>query len=327
MNNDNLKFHFDYMKNRKKYFVISAVLIAVSILSTFVLGLSLDIQFKGGTLITYLYDSGTSIDLNDFKDDAQEALGGIGVSVTGGTDFNTGKNNIQLSLLSNSGLTADKQIELTNALEEKYAEYGLEMAESTDVSPSAGKEFFSKCIVAAIFSVIVLIVYIAVRFKNIGGWLAGVCAIAALIHDIIMVYGTFVICRMEIDANFMAVILTILGYSINSTIVIYDRIRENRTLYKKTMTLGEMTNYSINQSMTRSINTSVTTIVAMLVVTIVALIYNVDSIISFSFPMMIGLISGTYSSICIAGPLWVWLEEKKKGGKEGGKEKKAAAAG
>ena len=297
------KFKFDYIKNRKIYFIISGIIVIFSILSTFIFGAKLDIQFKGGTLITYLYEG--DIDSNAFADDAEEALGGIQVKVTTGTDFNTGKNNIQLSLLSNSGLTADKQIVLNDTLEEKYADNSLQMAESTDVSPSSGKEFFQKCIVAAVFAAIVLILYIAIRFKNIGGWLAGICAVIALFHDIIVVYGTFVIFGMEIDANFMAVILTILGYSINDTIVIYDRIRENKTLYKDNLSLAELTNLSTNQSLTRSINTSVTTIATMLVVTIVAMVYGVNSIISFSFPMMIGLISGTYSTICIAGPLWV----------------------
>lgn len=306
------KFKFDYIKNRKIYFIISGIIVIFSILSTFIFGAKLDIQFKGGTLITYLYEG--DIDSNAFAADAEEALGDIQVKVTTGTDFNTGKNNIQLSLLSNSGLTADKQIVLNDTLEEKYADNSLQMAESTDVSPSSGKEFFQKCIVAAVFAAIVLILYIAIRFKNIGGWLAGICAVIALFHDIIVVYGTFVIFGMEIDANFMAVILTILGYSINDTIVIYDRIRENKTLYKDKLSLAELTNLSTNQSLTRSINTSVTTIATMLVVTIVAMVYGVNSIISFSFPMMIGLISGTYSTICIAGPLWVWLEEKKNGG-------------
>ena len=306
------KFKFDYIKNRKIYFIISGIIVIFSILSTFIFGAKLDIQFKGGTLITYLYEG--DIDSNAFAADAEEALDGIQVKVTTGTDFNTGKNNIQLSLLSNSGLTADKQIVLNDTLEEKYADNSLQMAESTDVSPSSGKEFFQKCIVAAVFAAIVLILYIAIRFKNIGGWLAGICAVIALFHDIIVVYGTFVIFGMEIDANFMAVILTILGYSINDTIVIYDRIRENKTLYKDKLSLPELTNLSTNQSLTRSINTSVTTIATMLVVTIVAMVYGVNSIISFSFPMMIGLISGTYSTICIAGPLWVWLEEKKNGG-------------
>lgn len=306
------KFKFDFIKNRKIYFIISGIIVIFSILSTFIFGAKLDIQFKGGTLITYLYEG--DIDSNAFAADAEKALGGIQVKVTTGTDFNTGKNNIQLSLLSNSGLTADKQIVLNDTLEEKYADNSLQMAESTDVSPSSGKEFFQKCIVAAVFAAIVLILYIAIRFKNIGGWLAGICAVIALFHDIIVVYGTFVIFGMEIDANFMAVILTILGYSINDTIVIYDRIRENKTLYKDKLSLAELTNLSTNQSLTRSINTSVTTIATMLVVTIVAMVYGVNSIISFSFPMMIGLISGTYSTICIAGPLWVWLEEKKNGG-------------
>lgn len=306
------KFKFDFIKNRKIYFIISGIIVIFSILSTFIFGAKLNIQFKGGTLITYLYEG--DIDSNAFAADAEKALGGIQVKVTTGTDFNTGKNNIQLSLLSNSGLTADKQIVLNDTLEEKYADNSLQMAESTDVSPSSGKEFFQKCIVAAVFAAIVLILYIAIRFKNIGGWLAGICAVIALFHDIIVVYGTFVIFGMEIDANFMAVILTILGYSINDTIVIYDRIRENKTLYKDKLSLAELTNLSTNQSLTRSINTSVTTIATMLVVTIVAMVYGVNSIISFSFPMMIGLISGTYSTICIAGPLWVWLEEKKNGG-------------
>lgn len=303
------KFNFDFIKNSKKYFTISIVLIIVCLLSTFIFGAKLDIQFKGGTLITYLYEN--DIDTAAFKADAEAALNGISVSITTGTDFSTGRKNIQVELLSNSGLTADKQIELTNALEEKYAENNLELAESTDISPSAGKEFFSKCLVAATFASIVLIIYIGIRFKNIGGWLAGLCAIIALFHDIIIVYGTFVIFGMEIDANFMAVILTILGYSVNDTIVIYDRIRENKNLFKDKYTIQELTNISTNQSLTRSINTSITTISAMLIVTIVSLVFGVKSIISFSFPMMIGLISGTYSSLCIAGPLWVYLEEKK----------------
>ena len=320
----NLKFNFDYIKNRKTYFIISSILVIFCILSTFIFGANLDIQFKGGTLITYLYEG--DIDTAAFKTDAETALEGIAVKITTGTDFSTGKNNIQLSLLSNSGLTADKQIVLTNALEEKYAVNGLVLAESTDVSPSAGKEFFSKCIVASVFSAIVLIIYIAVRFKNIGGWLAGLCAIIALFHDIIIVYGTFVVFGMDIDANFMAVILTILGYSVNDTIVIYDRIRENQKIYKGKMSLAELTNLSTNQSFTRSINTSVTTIAAMLVVTIVAMVYGVQSILSFSLPMMVGLISGTYSTICIAGPLWVYLEERKSNKNNDGAKKQNKAA-
>lgn len=313
-------YNFKFIKNSRKFAVLSIVLILISILSSFVFGAKLDIQFKGGTIITYLYDG--EIDADAFKADAAEALGGTDVSVAQGQDLATGKNNIRVSLLSNSGVTAEDQISLTNTLEEKYSDNALELGESTTVSPSAGKEFFSKCLVATAFSAIVLIIYIAVRFKTTGGWIAGACAIIALFHDIIIVYGTFVICGMGIDANFMAVVLTILGYSVNDTIVIYDRIRENEALYRnKNMSHADLTDLSINQSLTRSLRTSVTTISAMLIVTVVAYIYGVTSIISFSFPMMIGLISGTYSSLCVAGPLWIWIESKTKKEKDSPKAK------
>lgn len=302
------KFNIDFIGRKKLFFIISLVMIAVSVLSTFVFGANLDIQFKGGTILTYIYDG--EIDQSQFESDATAALGGIGVTSTVGEDFSTGRNNIQLSLISNSGLTSDKQFELTNTLTEKYAANNIELIESSDVSPSSGKEFFLKCLVAVLLSFIVLIIYIAIRFKNIGGWLAGVCAIVALLHDCIIVYGTFIVCHMSINANFMAVVLTILGYSINNTIVIYDRIRENETLFRKSKTRDEIVNMSINQSLTRSINTSITTIVAMLAVTIVAAVYGVTSIISFSLPMMIGMVAGAYSSVCFTCPLWVTLEDK-----------------
>lgn len=302
-------FNFDFIGKRKLFFTISIVLVAFSILSTFIFGVDLDIQFKGGTIITYVYDG--DLDCNSFVNDAKEILGGAGVKYTTGVDFSSGKSNIQLSLTSTSGLSSDKQFELTNALTEKYAENNIDLIESSDVSPSSGREFFLKCIVAVILSSIVLIIYIAVRFKKIGGWLAGICAIIALLHDCIIVYGTFIVCGMPINANFMAVVLTILGYSINNTIVIYDRIRENSKLYGKKMPREENVNLSINQSLTRSINTSLTTVVAMLAVTIVAAVYGVTSIISFSLPVMVGMIAGTYSSVCLVSVLWSYFEGKK----------------
>lgn len=302
-------FNFDFIGKRRLFFTISIVLVAFSILSTFIFGVDLDIQFKGGTIITYVYDG--DLDCDGFVKDAKDILGGIGVQYTTGVDFSSGKSNIQLSLTSTSGLSSDKQFELTNALTEKYAENNINLIESSDVSPSSGREFFLKCIVAVILSSIVLIIYIAIRFKKIGGWLAGICAIIALLHDCIIVYGTFIVCGMPINANFMAVVLTILGYSINNTIVIYDRIRENSKLYGKKMTREENVNLSINQSLTRSINTSLTTVVAMLAVTIVAAVYGVTSIISFSLPVMVGMIAGTYSSVCLVSVLWSYFEGKK----------------
>jgi preprotein translocase SecF subunit len=167
-------------------------------------------------------------------------------------------------------------------------------------------------LVAVVFSAIVLMVYIAARFRKIGGWLAGACAVAALLHNCVIVYGAFVVLNFSISANFMAVVLTILGYSINDTIVIYDRIRENEGLYRKVKSRAQIINESINQSLTRSINTTATTVAAMVVVTVVAFVYGVDSIISFSLPMVIGIIAGAYSSLCFTCTLWYAIGEKRK---------------
>ena len=301
-----MKKQIDFIGNRRIYYTISLIIIAAGLIFSFVMGVKLDIEFSGGTILSYVYDG--EINEADFKKSVEDNLG-QNVSVTTGSDFTTGRNKIMVEVKSKSGLNSDKQFALSEQLDAEYSENNLELFQSSDVSPSSGREFFLKCLVAVIFSAIVLIIYIAIRFKNIGGWRAGVCAVIALFHDIFVVYAVFVIFRMDIDANFMAVVLTILGYSINDTIVIYDRIRENKTLCaKEKLTLAELTNRSINQSLRRSIYTSLTTIIAMLSVTIVAMVFGVDSIISFSFPVMIGMLSGTYSSICIAGPLWVSLE-------------------
>lgn len=130
-------------------------------------------------------------------------------------------------------------------------------------------------------------------------------SVVALAHDMCMVYGCFVICRFDINANFMAVLLTILGYSINATIIIYDRIRENENLLGNKMELEDLVNLSITQTMGRSIHTTVTTVLAMATVCIVCIICGVTSILSFAFPLIIGMISGVYSSNCIAPTLWV----------------------
>lgn len=318
-----MKKELDFIGNSKKYFIAAVVMVAAGLLATLIFGVKLDIEFSGGTMLTYVYDG--EIDPDEFKASAESFLDGKEVTVNTGSDFTSGKNKIQIEINSKEGLTSDGQFELTQKLGEAFADNSPELVESSDVSPSSGKTFFLKCLVAVIFSSIVLIIYIAVRFKNIGGWLAGVCAVAALFHDIFAVYAVFVIFRMDIDANFMAVVLTILGYSINDTIVIYDRIRENKTLLRKEkISLAELTNKSINQSLRRSLFTSITTVMAMLTVSIVSLIYGVDSIISFSFPVMIGMISGTYSSICVSGPMWVYFENKRSG--KNGKGKKTVTA-
>lgn len=294
---------------RKVFYIISATIVALTVIFSFVFGVELDITFKGGTIITYSYDG--EIDNNAVASLVEQTVNRR-VNVSQGENLSGGGKNIKISFVSEEGLTADLQSELSDALQTSFAENNLQLISSDDVNPSTGRDFFGKCIVAVVVSAVLMILYIAVRFKKISGWSAGVMAVIALLHDVLVVYAVFVFARIPLDANFMAVVLTILGYSINNTIVIYDRIRENQGLMPKKTPVEELVNTSINQTLARSINTSISTIVAMIVVSVVAMMTGVTSILSFSFPLIIGLISGTYSSMCIAPSLWVTWQTRKK---------------
>ena len=310
-----MKKEFDFIGQRKIFFAIPIVIAVITIITALIAGVPVDIEFKGGTMLTYSYTG----ELDTVA--MQKTVEGLNlgtVGITSGSAFGTDLETVQISFSSDEGLTAEVQAGVTDALVAAYPDNALELVNSQDVNPSSGFSFFLKCFVAVMFSFILLVIYIAFRFKNIGGWSAGVFAIVALFHDVFMVFASFVFMRLPIDANFMAVILTILGYSINSTIVMFDRVRENRKLYGKKYTIPELVNVSVNQTLGRSIKTTVTTGIAVLAMCVVALVCGVESIVSFVFPMFIGLLAGAYSSIFISGPLWaLWktrpgAEEKEK---------------
>lgn len=304
------EYKIDIVGKRKIFYIISSALILIAIVMSVVFGVKIDIKFQGGTMLTYSYDG--EISANEVVGVVKDTLK-KDATVQESSDIATGKKNLVISMMDKNGLTIDQQQQLTNALEEKYKDQAIDLSETTSVDPTIGREFFAKCMVAVGFSSVLMILYIAIRFRRISGWSAGVMAVIALLHDLAMVYATFVIFRMPLNDNFMAVMLTILGYSINDTIVIYDRVRENKKIYGKSMGIAELMNKSLNQSLKRTIHTSATTILVMVIVLIVALIYNIDSLITFAFPIIVGMLSGVYSSLCISSSLWVvWQEHKEK---------------
>ena len=299
---------FDFIGKKKIFFTISLGFLAVALVCSFVFGVNLDIQFKGGAIMTYSYDG--EIAKADFEKIVEDTLGQQ-VNLQTQTDTVSQKTSYVVSTPDVSGINSDKQLELIDALQKAFPENNVESVSINVVDPVIGKEFLAKCLVAVAFASVLMICYIAFRFKKIGGWSAGVCAVIALFHDLLAVFATFIIFKISIDDNFIAVLLTILGYSLNDTIVIYDRIRENKRLYGNKLTTAELVNKSLNQSLTRSLATTVTTVTAMVVVSVVALVYHVDSILSFSFPLITGMISGVYSSLCISSCLWVMWQNYK----------------
>ena len=297
---------YNFCSKKKLILGVVIAVVLVFIAGAIIRGIHLAIEFKGGTLITYTYQG--DIDTNEVGNTVKDIVGSS-VVVRTGESLDSGGKQVTISFTSDQGLTADRQTELTNALREKFASNDLEIYDSNDVSPTSGREFLLKCFIAVLFAALVVIIYIAIRFRNIGGWSAGVCSIFALCLDILVAFTTTVVCGFNIDSNIVAVILTILGYSINNTIVIYDRIRENRKLMSKA-SLNELINVSCTQSLTRSIRTSITTIGRMVVITIVVLVTGYDSLLSFSVPLMMGLISGTFSSLFVAPVIWSWWKNK-----------------
>jgi preprotein translocase subunit SecF len=301
---------------KKIFYCISLCLIALFIVLSFTIKPKVAMEFKGGTILTYTYEG--ELTTNEVNDVVKDTLG-MDATVTKGEDSQSNSKTVKISFSSSKGISDAKQTKLKAALEETFADNNIAVYETNDVEASNGMNFFFKCLVAVVFAMVITIIYIAFRFRNIGGLSAGVFSVVALFHDMCMVYGTFVICRFDISANFMAVMLTILGYSINATIIIYDRIRENERILGKKLDLKQLVNLSVTQTLGRSIHTTVTTVLAMATVCIVCVICGVSSIISFAFPLIIGMIAGVYSSNCIAPTLWVTWKSRRSASDKGKK--------
>ena len=304
----------NFIGNRKKFYTFSCALIAVVLVFCAVFGVKMDVEFKGGSMITLAYEG--DVDLNDLKSAIGSELGKSDLTLQTGSDI-SGNQTLTVTLPGSDTLTTEQLDNLLASMNEQYPDNNFAQNEVSNVDATIGNEFLLKSVVALVAACVLILLYVAYRFRKIGGLKAGSTAIVALLHDMFVVFGVFVILRIPLNGNFIAALLTILGYSINDTVVIYDRIRENSALYgKKQMSLAELVNLSINQSFARSLMTSITTCLALGVVCVISVIYRLDSIYSFAFPLLFGMVSGVYSTICIATPLWVDWKTKKKAAKQ-----------
>ena len=306
--------HINFIGNRKKFYTFSCALIAIVLVFCAVFGVKMDVEFKGGSMVTLSYEG--DVDLPSLKSEIGSHLGQNDLTLQTGSDI-SGNQTLTVTLPGSQTLTTEQLDDMLTAINEAHPENNFEQNEVSNVNATIGKEFLFKSLVALVAACVLILAYVAFRFRKIGGLKAGSTAIVALLHDMFVVFGVFVILRIPLNGNFIAAVLTILGYSINDTVVIYDRIRENSALYsKKQMGLAELVNLSVNQSFSRSLMTSITTCLALGVVCVVSVIYRLDSIYTFAFPLLFGMVSGVYSTICIATPLWVDWKSKKKAAKK-----------
>ena len=309
------KKQVNFVGLRKKFLVFSSCLMAAIVLCAVVLGVHLDTEFTGGAMITLSYDG--SFEMAQVQQTASDALENTGLTLQTGENVATGDQTLKISMPGTETVTTDQVEALLDSLNETYPDNNLAQLSLSNVSAAMGTKFLQKSLVAVVFALVLILVYIALRFKNIGGLTGGMMAVLALVNDLMVVFGTFVLLRTPLDGNFIAAMLTILGYSINDTVVVYDRIRENRALMGKKASFEELVNRSVNQSARRTLITTITTVMALGVLCIVAKLYGLDSIFTFAFPLMMGMISGVYTSLCVSTSAWMlWSERSPKSGKK-----------
>ncbi len=301
------------MKNSKFFIAASLLVILIGVVFFVITGFNLGIDFTGGTVITV--DMGGDFDLEAVKEATQRyATTDYSVAVSDKTKAEIKIQDKDVDPEEQNQVREDIMVDLV-------ATYPDATIESIDrVGATAGAELLQKTIMSVILACGGVLVYIWIRFELLSGF----SALVALVHDALIMTALVLIFRTRINSSFIAAVLTIVGYSINDTIVVFDRIRENSKRFSHSLNREAIVDKSVSETIVRSLNTSITTLF-----TITALyIFGVQSIKEFALPLIVGIVSGTYSSIFIASPLWVALHKfaknmKHRKGKKSRKAKKA----
>lgn len=309
---------------RYYFFILSALIILSGVVMYLVEGFKLDIEFEGGTIIEMrandkMFTEANTQDLQTQIADFVEKTLNKPAKVQKSTSYDVnGANSKSFDIITISIGSKDtlSNTELTKVEEAVVKEFKLTakdpVVSEESVEPYIGKEIMNNGFKAVAIAFILIILYVWYRFKAMSGLSAGVFAIVGVVHDILIMLAVYVIFQIPLNESFIAAILTVVGYSMNDTVIIYDRIRENNRLLRK-VPLPELVNSSIIQTLNRSINTVVTSLIAITTVYIFAKVNGINSMEQFSFPLIIGISAGCYSSIFIASPLYVmWKESQKK---------------
>ena len=279
---------FKIIEKSKIWFSISLAIILIGVVLMATRGLNFGIDFKGGTKI--VVDFGNSFDKVEADGIVKEYATDAVTKTVESTQYE----------IKSKDLDETKTAELFDALKEKYSLEDSALISQSQIGPSVGKELTRNAVVAVLIACVAMLIYIAIRFE----FNFGVAALTALLHDVLITLAVYAIFNIPVNSSFIAAMLTIVGYSINDTIVVFDRIRENSHSMRRS-TPAEIANVSINKTLARSINTSLTTLIIIGAVNIF-----VPTVREFSFPLLIGIAAGAYSSIFIASPIWVLLEKR-----------------
>ena len=283
---------FDIIGKRKIWYAISSVLIIASLFFMVTRGFNMGIDFTGGTIIDLRFEK--AVNINDVRAVLNEYdLSNSTIQLSGENSSSTESENVMIRTVD---LEEQERKEVMAGLTDKLGSYQVLREEK--VGATMGTELIMNAVYATIISWLLIIAYVSYRFE----FKFGISAVLGLAHNVIIVLGVFALTQRQIDSSFVAALLTIIGYSINDTIVIFDRIRENLKLhFRKNGDIVELVNTSIYQTMTRSIYTVSTVLFA----TFALYFFGGDTTKDFAFALLIGFFCGAYTSIFIASPLWV----------------------
>lgn len=307
----------DLIGKKHYFFALSIIIIIAGIIAFFVNGgFVLDIQFQGGTIIEIPMKDG-NFEAAKAEEIVRNTVDKIATAQKSETYDSSGESEkvylLTVNIANKQGsLTGEEQTKLIDELRKEFNISPDAQLSLNNVAPFIGGELLSKGLQGVFWASLLIVLYMWWRFKVMSGLSAGVTAVISLLHDALIMLAIYAIFRIPVNDAFIAAILTVMGYSMNDTIIIYDRIRENSHQLKKTP-IAELVNKSIIQTLNRSINTVVTVIICLVTVYVFASYYNITSIKDFTLPLIVGIGSGCYSSIFISSPLWVmWKESQDK---------------
>ena len=287
-------FNLAITKKSKIYFIISAVIMVICIAGILINGLNFGIDFKGGTIIQL--DLGQTFETKDISEITDKYDKECKITVAGDDGH-------EVIINSQVDFSEAKKVELLKDFADKFKiDPDKALLSFSKISATIGEDLQRQSITASIITVICILIYITIRFE----FLFGIASIIALLHDLIVVIGVYAIFKIPVNSPFIAALLTILGYSINNTIVVFDRIRENRRKFGR-YDFGDLVDTSVNQTMLRSINTTITTMLAVGAL----FVFGVESIREFTLPMIVGFISGLYTSVFVAGNFWFVIKQNR----------------
>ena len=283
----------DFIKSKVKFLIIPAVIILLGVIMYFVNnGFNYDIEFMGGIKMQIAWENPASTEeVKSYLEEKTQVSPLVVQTTSTGISIKT------------KAVEEEKKNEIFTALQEKYSLEDDALLSVSSASASFGSQVQRKAFLYTLIAVLCILLYIAIRFE----WRSAVMAVFALLINILVMMAVYAIFYTPLNTTFIAAMLTVVGYSINNTIVVFDRIRENmkRLNVKRGMTVSAIVNNSIKESMGRTINTTITTLITILLLYFI----GVTSVKEFAFPLIIGVIAGAYSSIFIAGPFWAsWKE-------------------